>query len=112
MEDRGTLGDERPMATHKWEEIRKTIPRERLDRIDEAVQQEVVELNLRALREMVGKTQSEVANIAGMTQGELSRAERRSDHMLSTLRKIVEALGGEVEIRAVFGDKTVRLHGV
>jgi hypothetical protein len=44
-----------------------------------------------------------------MTQSEVSRLERRPDVRLSTLKRFVEALGGEVEIFATFGDKRVRL---
>jgi hypothetical protein len=38
--------------------------------------------------------------------------ERRSDHRISTLRKLVEALGGELEVIAHVGSKRVRLRGV
>lgn len=67
-------------------------------------------MDLRAIREMIGKTQSEAADTAEMTQGELSRLERRSDHLLSTIRRYIESLGGEVDVIARFGDKMVRLH--
>jgi hypothetical protein len=47
-----------------------------------------------------------------MSQSELSRAERRSDHMVSTLRRVVKAMGGKLEIRAKFDDDEIRLIGV
>jgi hypothetical protein len=47
-----------------------------------------------------------------MDQSELSKAERRADHRLSTLRRYVEALGGELEVFARFGSKRVRLKEV
>ena len=72
----------------------------------------MLELNLRAVRELVGKTQIELAKVARTTQSEISKAERRDDHLLSTLRKYVEALGGEIEVVASFGDKRIRLRGV
>ncbi|MEE9263533.1 MAG: type II toxin-antitoxin system RelE/ParE family toxin [Vicinamibacteria bacterium] len=37
---------------------------------------------------------------------------RRENHLVSTLRRYVEALGGELEIVASFGDKRVRLQGI
>jgi len=73
---------------------------------------EHLEANLRAVREMAGKTQVEVAREAGISQAELSRNESAGDHLVSTLRRYVEALGGELEILARFGDKTVKLRGV
>jgi transcriptional regulator with XRE-family HTH domain len=63
------------------------------------------------MRELLGKTQQEVAELLEKTQGQISTTERRSDHLVSTLRRYVEALGGELEIVANFGDKRVRLHG-
>lgn len=95
-----------------WREWRKELlSEEELARIDEEVREELLKMDLRALRETLGKTQAELARIAKMTQSEISRMERRGDHRLSTLRHIVEALGGELEIIANFGDKRVRLHG-
>lgn len=76
------------------------------------VEKEIVEMNLRALREFTGKTQVEVADAADMTQPEASRAERREDHLISTLKRYVEALGGQLEVFAVFDDKRIKLKGV
>ena len=69
-------------------------------------------MNLRALRELLGKTQEELARLAATAQSELSRAERRDDHLVSTLRRYVEALGGELEVVASFGKKRIRLQGL
>ena len=66
-------------------------------------------MDLRAIRELLGKTQVDLAEATDMTQSEVSRLERRPDVRLSTLKRVVEALGGEIEIFATFGDKRVRL---
>lgn len=55
-------------------------------------------LPLRALRESVGKTQVEVSVVAEMAQGDVSRLEQREDAKLSTLRRYVKALGGELDL--------------
>jgi len=47
------------------------------------------------------------ADTLGISQGNVSRLETRSDVYLSTLRSYVEALGGHLEIAAVFGDERV-----
>jgi predicted transcriptional regulator len=73
------------------------------------VEAELLEMNLGELRRELGVTQSEMAAAADMTQGELSKLERRDDHLVSTLRKCVRALGGELEITAVVGNKRVKL---
>jgi hypothetical protein len=49
------------------------------------------------------------------TQGYLSkvsRLEHRADVRLSTVKRYVEALGGELEVFAAFGDRQVRLRAV
>lgn len=101
------------MAIHKWSDVRKRqLTPAQLAEVDRLVAQDLVELNLRELRETLGKTQVEMAAAVDMSQSELSRSERREDHLLSTLRRYVEALGGELEVVANFGDRRVRLKGV
>jgi DNA-binding phage protein len=98
------------MKTHRWNSVRaRVLSPDRRARVDAAVEAELLELNLQALRELIGKTQAEVAELAKMSQSEVSRAEHRENLQLATLRRVVEALGGELEVRAVFDDKTVRL---
>ena len=67
------------------------------------------ELTLKALRRDLALTQVEVSRVASMTQSELSRLESRNDHLTSTLRRYVEALGGRLEIAAVFGERRIKL---
>lgn len=50
-------------------------------------------------------TQAQLAETLGISQGNVSRLETRSDVYLSTLRSYVEALGGHLEIAAVFNDE-------
>src|SRR2546430_15036199 len=101
------------MAIHRWEDIkRRKLSPEQIEKIRREVDAEVLEMNLRAMREMLGKTQVDLADKAEMNQSEVSKAERRDDHLLSTLRRYVEALGGELEVIANFGDKRIRLKGV
>ena len=100
------------MATHKWSEIRTKMPPERRARLDGEVRRELFAIELRELREQAGKTQAEVAEIAAMTQAELSKFERRDDHLISTLRRYVTALGGDLEIVAVFDNKRIALKGI
>jgi transcriptional regulator with XRE-family HTH domain len=69
-------------------------------------------MNLPELRKALGKTQLEVADAAEMAQAKVSEFERREDHVLSVLRRYIEALGGKLEVSAVFHDKRVRLKGV
>jgi hypothetical protein len=70
------------------------------------------EVSLRELRKLAGKTQDRVSEAMSIDQAELSRLERRGDCKVSTLRRFVEALGGQLEIAAVVNGKRVTLRGV
>ena len=101
------------MRVHRWRDIEKgKLTAEQIAAGDRWVEEQILEMSLRDLRQALGKTQQDVAKVTDMTQGELSRAERRSDHLLSTLRRYVEGLGGKLEVSARFGRRRVRLKGV
>jgi len=72
----------------------------------------LLEMNLRGLRESMGKTQDEAARLAELSQSQLSKIEGRKDHLVSTLRRYVEALGGDLEVVALVGKKRIALRGV
>ena len=69
-------------------------------------------MSIRDLREHLGVRQIHLAPLLGMTQSELSKFERREDHRMSTLRRVVEALGGELQIIVQVGDESIKLTGV
>ena len=100
------------MKTHKWSALEKRMSPERLARVQAKVDEEISAINIRRLREALGETQVEAAAKADMTQPELSRLERASDVRLSTLRRYVQAMGGEIEVIAVVKGKRIALHGV
>jgi hypothetical protein len=98
------------MPTKNWKEVRanKLSPVVRA-RVEVAVRDELATMDLREVREASGKTQADVSGATEMSQGEVSRLERREDFLLSTLRKYVAALGGELQLVAKFRDKAVVL---
>jgi transcriptional regulator with XRE-family HTH domain len=57
----------------------------------------------------MGFTQHQMAEAMGVTQATLSKIEGRNDHLVSTIRKGVEALGGELELTATFGEKKIKI---
>ena len=59
---------------------------------------------LRRLREARSMTQSTVAELLEMDQSEVSRLERRSDMLISTLKRFVEATGGEMHVVVAYPD--------
>jgi ribosome-binding protein aMBF1 (putative translation factor) len=64
---------------------------------------------LAALRKARGLTQAQLTEELGMTQGEVSRLERRENLHLATLARFIEATGGKLRITAVFDDTEVEV---
>ncbi len=60
---------------------------------------------LKDLRLAVELTQDELAQSLGVGQDTISRLERKSDMLLSTLRRHIEAMGGRLELVAHFPDR-------
>lgn len=58
----------------------------------------MAEMLLAELRKFAGMTQQELASILGITQPSLSKIENQDDMQISTLRRLVEALGGKLEV--------------
>lgn len=74
-----------------------------------------VHLTLRTIREATGKTQVDVTGPSQMDQADISRLEGRAsfdDCVVSTLKRYISALGGQLELVATFGDKKIILTGV
>jgi hypothetical protein len=98
------------MKLHKWADLKKSnLDDEQRARVERRVATELVEMSLADLRRELGVTQVELAEAAEMTQGQISSLEHRTDHLVSTLRRCVQALGGDIEIIAVIGDRRVKL---
>src|SRR5262249_52901891 len=70
------------------------------------------DMNLQQLREHVRKTQGDVARKAAVTQPQLSRIEGGRDHLVSTLRRYVRALGGDIHVVAEIGVERIVLRDV
>ena len=71
------------------------------------------EMTLQELRRARKLTQVSVAKALGITQDSVSRLEKRSDFLLSTLRKAVQVMGGSLSLVAEFPDRApVVLSGV
>lgn len=63
------------------------------------------EMTLKELRRARKITQVHVAKALGIRQESVSRLEKRSDLLLSTLRKAVKAMGGDLRLVAAFPDR-------
>ena len=90
----------------KMEDFIASLPAERQQRIKERSEELLQEhMALQELRKAMAFTQEQIAQELCMDQGNLSKLERRTDLMLSTLRRYIEAMGGSLRIIAEFPEK-------
>ena len=101
------------MALNVEDKIATLEPARRRKVEDRAAELIAEEMTLRELRKARQLTQARVAHQLGISQDGVSRLEQRSDLLLSTLRKTVEAMGGSLSLIARFPDRPpVELSGI
>jgi len=82
------------------------LPQERQQKIHARAADLIVEeMSLRDLRLARQVTQEKMAELLQIRQGSVSRLEKRSDLHLSTLRNVVQAMGGELRLVVEFPDR-------
>src|SRR5881227_299767 len=101
------------MAVNVNDKIKKLSPSQRKKVEARAAELIAEEMTLRELRKARKLTQVRMAKALGVTQDSVSRLEKRSDLLLSTLRKTVQAMGGKLSLVAEFPDRApVVLSGI
>ncbi len=101
------------MALNVEDVIARLDPAERRKVEEMAAELIAEEMTLRELRKARKLTQVSVARELGIGQDGVSRLEQRSDILLSTLRRTVEAMGGSLSLIARFPDRPpVELSGL
>jgi transcriptional regulator with XRE-family HTH domain len=86
----------------KLEQVLAKLPAKRRAKVE----QRAAELaTLKDLRHAVEQTQEELATALGVGQDTISRLEQRSDMLLSTLKRYVEAMGGKLSLVAEFPNR-------
>ena len=93
-----------------FSELEARMSPEALARSDARYSQLRREMALNELREARRLTQQQLASVLHVDQGSVSKLERRADMYVSTLRSYVEAMGGRLEISAVFPDGKVHIN--
>ena len=88
------------------ERIRKQLSPARRKKVDARAAQLIAEeMTLQELRRARKLTQVRMAKALGISQDGISKLEKRSDLLLSTLRKTVQAMGGHLSLVAEFPDR-------
>jgi DNA-binding transcriptional regulator YiaG len=93
----------------KFKELLNRMTLERRARIKAGADRLRRELVLAELRESRALTQEQLARALRINQAAVSKMERRSDMYVSTLDGLIKAMGGKLEIRAIFPDRVVRI---
>jgi DNA-binding XRE family transcriptional regulator len=94
----------------KFRELEAGMPAEAIA-ASEAIHARLKEtMALEELRDALRMTQQELAQTLNVDQSAVSKLEHRTDMYVSTLRRCIAAMGGQLEIRAVFPQGTVRIN--
>jgi transcriptional regulator with XRE-family HTH domain len=96
------------MSTN-WNDLKHKSSPEVRAALKQEAHAELERVGFGKLRQARQKTQAAVAERLNIAQGAVSRMERQSDFLLSTLREYVGALGGKLELRVVFPDANFEL---
>jgi transcriptional regulator with XRE-family HTH domain len=93
----------------KFSELRERMSPERRARNEAKALALLAAMDLSELRNACRVTQEDLAERLDVAQSNVSRLERRRDMLVSTLQEVVEALGGELHLVALFPDGAVRI---
>jgi transcriptional regulator with XRE-family HTH domain len=93
----------------KFSNLVAKMPPERRVRAQERAQETLTDMALQELRRARELSQAQLAEALGEKQPNISQLEQRTDMYVSTLRKYIEAMGGELDIIARFPEGAIRI---
>jgi DNA-binding XRE family transcriptional regulator len=103
------MAKDKKIKFQRWEDLKhKGTPAQRAV-VDKAAVAELDRMGYAALRKARSLTQAELAANLSISQASVAALESRTDLHLSTLAKYVRAMGGELQMRAVFPEATFNL---
>jgi len=94
---------------HKWKDVRKPLSPEAEERIERSVREAAEVMTLHQLREARSMTQVNLAKVLRINQGAVSKMEKRADMYVSTLRNFIQAMGGQLQVKAIFPEGEVQI---
>ena len=92
-----------------FNELKAGMKPERLERSKARAKEMMAEMLLAEIRRQTGLTQEELAQNLGIKQPTLSRLESQTDMQISTLQRLVEGLGGSLELVAHLPGADIRI---
>ena len=97
------------IKTRPYGELRAKMSPASRARAEKRAKEILAEMPLCELRHAREMSQKHLAEILRINQASVSKLERRTDMYISTLRSFIEAMGGQLEIKAVFRDGAIRI---
>ncbi len=85
-----------------FDELKRKMSKERREKIEDQAQTILIKMALQELRQTRHLTQQDLANILDVNQAALSKMENQTDIRVSTLRRLLTAMGGTLKIVAEF----------
>lgn len=92
-----------------FSDLQAQMDPERLTRAKVRAKDMMAEMLLSEIRRQTGLTQEELAASLGIKQPTLSKLESQADMQISTLQRLIEALGGKLELIAHLPGGDVRI---
>jgi transcriptional regulator with XRE-family HTH domain len=99
-------------VTKSFDILKNRLPAESGKKIEERVKITLEDMPLAELRQTRKFTQQQIAKTLKINQASVSKMESQSDMYLSTIRKYIEALGGELEIVAKFPEERIKVEKI
>ncbi len=96
-------------GTHSFAELRARMSPEAQAAAEAEAMRLDEEMDLAEVRRALRLSQEEIGQVLQVGQGSVAKIEKRADMYVSTLRRFIEAMGGELEIVARFSDHAVKI---
>ena len=90
-----------------FRDLLKNLPKERLERIEKRKKDVLQDITIRDLRQVYECTQKQLGESLKINQAAISKMENQTDMHISTLRKLLEAMGARLKIIAEFPEGEV-----
>jgi len=90
-----------------FKELKEEMSPQRREKIENSARAILISMALQELRQSRDLTQQDLANILHINQAALSKMENQTDMRISTLRKLLAAMGGNLKLVAEFPEGEV-----
>ncbi len=94
---------------NKYSNLRNKMSPEAKEKAESKANAMLAEMPLNDLRKARGLSQKMLAEMLHVQQPAIAKLEKRTDMYISTLRSHIEAMGGKLEVQAIFPEGTVKI---